>query len=156
MDGIRVVELPAATMVSSGEGDLAAFDQWWSTIDRQRKDRFFPRDFMWFDPEATRLVWYYALPDGITDTGGYESVAFPGGLYAAAISRDQDDQDGERVYQAVREWVKSSGCFALDERPGRYTMWHVITSDVAFRAMGYRQLDLYVPIRVVEGAEAGL
>ncbi|MDF2630950.1 MAG: hypothetical protein K0R39_4781, partial [Symbiobacteriaceae bacterium] len=27
--------------------------------------------------------------------------------------------------------------------------FHVITSDAAFRAMGYRQLDIYVPIKVV-------
>lgn len=147
MDGIRIVELPAATMVTSGTNDLNAFDQWWSAVDKERKDRFFPRDFMWFDPEAGHLVWYYALPPGLTDTGGYETIDFPGGIYAAAISRDQDDRDGERVYKAVQAWVEQSGCFALDERPGRRTLFHVITSDAAFHAMGYRQLDLYIPIK---------
>ena len=136
-------------MVSSGSQDLDGFDRWWSAVDRGRKDRFFPRDFMWFDPEAGSLVWYYALPDGVSDTGGYDVVDFPGGLYAAAVSRDQDDRDGERVYAAVKEWVENSGCFAVDEGPGRRTMFHVVTSDAAFRAMGYRQLDLYVPIRVI-------
>jgi len=149
MDGIRIVELPSATMATSGDRDLEGFDHWWSGVDRTRKDRFFPRDFMWFDPAANRLVWYYALPDGVSDTGGYDTVEFPGGLYAAAISIDQDDADGERVYQAVREWVARSGCFALDEGAARHTLFHVITPDSAFRAMGYRQLDLYIPIRVI-------
>ncbi|MFZ5818050.1 MAG: GyrI-like domain-containing protein [Bacillota bacterium] len=147
MNGIRIIELPAAVMVSSGHHDLQAFDQWWSAVDRTRKDRFYPRDFLAFDPAGNRLIWYYALPEGVTDTGGYETVDFPGGLYAVAVSRDQDDQDGDRVYQAVRDWVQSSGCFALDERPDRLTLSHVITSDAAFQAMGYRQLDIYVPIR---------
>jgi hypothetical protein len=150
MDGIRIIELPAATMVTSGGQDLEAFDQWWSAMDKQRKDKFFPRDFLWYDPDAQQLVWYYALPDGVTDTGGFETIAFEGGLYAAAVSRDQDDQDGERVHQTVRDWVLGSGCFALDERPGRQTMFHVITSDAAFRAMGYRQLDLYIPIKAIK------
>lgn len=150
MEGIRIIELPAATMVTSGGQDLEAFDRWWSAVDKQRKDKFFPRDFMWHDPVAQQLVWFYALPDGVTDTGGYGTVAFEGGLYAVAISRDDDDQDGQRVYQAVQEWVKGSGCFTLDERPGRYTMFHVITPDAAFRALGYRQLDIFVPIKVVE------
>ncbi|HYF91287.1 MAG TPA: GyrI-like domain-containing protein [Symbiobacteriaceae bacterium] len=148
MDGIRIIELPAATMVTSGNRNLQGFDEWWSHIDKERKDRFFPRDFMWFDPENQSLVWYYALPDGVTDTGGYEVVEFSGGLYAAFVSRDQDDQDGQRVYRAVLDWVQDSGCFAVDERPGRRTLFHVITSDTAYRAMGYRQLDLYIPIRI--------
>lgn len=149
MDGIRIIELPGAKMVTSGNEDLDGFDQWWSRVDRERKDRFFPRDFMWFDPETKSLVWSYALSDGVTDTGGYQTIDFPGGLYAVAISKDGDDRDGERVYQSVKEWVQASGCFALDERPGRYTMFHVITSDAAFGVMGYRQLDLFVPIKPI-------
>lgn len=147
MDGIRIVDLPGAKMATSGNQDLGAFDQWWSHLDKERTDRFFPRDFMWYDPELKQLIWFYALPPGVSDTGGYETVDFPGGLYAAAVSKDQDDSDGERVYQAVKDWVQKSGCFELDERPGRYTMFHVITSDAAYRAMGYRQLDLYIPIK---------
>jgi hypothetical protein len=145
--GIRVVELPATTMVTSGKSDLAAFNEWWSRVDKERKDRFFPRDFMWFDAEAKRLVWWYALPDGVSDTGGYETLQFTGGLYAAAVSRDRDDEDGERVYRAVKEWVENSGTFVLDESRERPHLFHVITSDAAFSAMGYRQLDLYIPIK---------
>lgn len=104
---------------------------------------------MWFDEESKRLVWYYALPPDIADPEGFDVVDFPGGLYAVAISRDEDDADGERVYAGIRKWVGDSGAFAVDEGPRRYTMFHAITPDEAYRTMGFRQLDIFVPIKVV-------
>lgn len=53
----------------------------------------------------------------------------------------------ERVNQQLRQWVEASGCFAVDEWPGRQLLFSVITPDSAFAAMGYRQLELYLPIR---------
>jgi hypothetical protein len=108
MEGIRIIELPPARMATSGDRELDEFDTWWSNVDKERKDRFYPRDFMWFDEEKRSLVWFYALPDGVTDSRGYDVADFPGGLYAAAISRDQDDTDGERVYAGIM------GCHQLD------------------------------------------
>jgi hypothetical protein len=148
MEGIRIIELPPARMATSGDRELDEFDTWWSNVDRERTDRFYPRDFMWFDEEKKRLVWFYALPDGVTDSGGYDVANFPGGLYAAAVSRDQDDTDGERVYAGIKEWVKNSGVFDLDEGPGHYAMFHVITPDDVYQAMGFRQLDIYVPVKL--------
>lgn len=149
MDGIRIVTLPAARMAASGNSDLDEFNRWWSALDAKRQDRFFPRDFLAFIPETEKLEWFYALPPGETDNGGYDVVPFPGGIYAAAISRDEDDEDGERVYAEIKKWVEESGIFALDERPGRHTLFHVVTSDEVFAAMGYRQLDIFVPIRTL-------
>lgn len=149
MEGIRIVKLPPARMATSGGKDLEAFDAWWSQVDRERKDRFFPRDFMWYDEAEKKLVWFYALPDETADTGGYDVVSFPGGLYAAAVSRDQDDADGERVYAGIKEWVGQSKALALDEGPDRPALFHVITPDEVFQAMGYRQLDIFVPVRLV-------
>lgn len=149
MEGIRIVQLPPSRMVASGDSDLETFDAWWTEADKKRKDQFFPRDFMWFDEASQKLVWGYVLPYDMSDTGRYGIIDFPGGLYAAAVSRDGDDEDGERVYTAIREWTRDSGAFALDEGSGRHTMFHVITPDEAFRAMGFRQLDIYVPTRVV-------
>lgn len=148
MDGIRIVKLLACKMVSSGDRNLEDFDVWFSKVDKERKDQFFPRDFMWWDSENKKLVWYYILGEHITNTEGFETIDFEGGLYAAAISRDQDDKDGERVFCAIKDWVQNSGVFALDERPNHSTMFHVITPDEAYEVMGYRQLDLFVPIKV--------
>ena len=148
--GIRIIKLPPTRMAASGDNDLEEFDAWWSKVDKERTDQFFPRDFMWFDKESKKLVWSCALTSGSTDTEGYDIVDFPEGLYAAAISRDQDDEDGERVYAAIKKWVRESGVFALDERPGHYAMSDVITPDEAYRAMGFRQLDIYVPVKIAQ------
>ena len=134
MEGIRIIELPKCKMVSSGYADdgnpfaeggkLDSFSIWFSSMDAGRTDKFFPRDFMWFDREKQRLVWYYALTDGITDTGGFDVVDSEGGLYAAHISKDGDDADGERVYAGIKKWIAESECFELDERPGHYDVFH--------------------------------
>lgn len=150
MEGIRIVKLPPARMVTSGEKSLEEFDNWWSEVDKERKDKFFPRDFMWFDEEEKRLVWFYALPYDETNIGEFDTIEFAGGLYAVAISKDQDDADGERVYAGIKEWVKNSGVFTLDEGPGHYTMFHVITPDEVYKALGYRQLDIFVPIKIAD------
>ena len=160
MEGIRIVELPKCKMVSSGPADegnpfaedgiLRAFDQWFAAADAKRTDKFFPRDFMWFDRETQRLVWYYVLPDGMTDTGGFEVVDFAGGLYAAHISKDGDEADGERVYAGIKAWVAENAVFVLDERPGHYDLFHITTPPKVAEAMGYSQLDIYVPIKLKE------
>lgn len=153
MEGIRVVELKAERMVTSGDRPLEEFDQWFSQVASIGADAWFPRDFMWFDSVRQRLIWFFALPHGHADTGGFEWFDFEGGLYAAAISRDEDDKDGERVYAAIRQWVAESGCFALDERPGHETMFHVVTPKAVREVMGYNQLDIYVPIKIQEGTQ---
>lgn len=66
MEGIRIVELPMCKMVTSGyaddgnpfteDGKLMTFSRWWSALDDKRTDKFYPRDFMWFDIEKERLV----------------------------------------------------------------------------------------------------
>ena len=150
MEGIRIIGLPEAKMVTSGNQNINEFDQWFTEVNKTRKDPFFPRDFMWFDKESDHLVWYYALPEGLEDTNGYEVVHFPGWLYAAAVCEDENDVDSERVYKGILEWIQESCCFELDERPGHYTLFHVITPDAAYQVMGYRQLDIFVPIKVIE------
>lgn len=160
IDGVRIVRLPACKMASSGwagDGDpfadggvLRRFDKWWSAANAARvgvKD-FAPRDFLWFDREKGKLVWYYALPDGMIDTGGFDVVDYEGGLYAARVSKDGDEADAMRVYDGIKEWVAESGCFELDEYPGHYDMCNVITPPEAAAVLGYHQLEIYVPIKI--------
>jgi hypothetical protein len=148
IEGIRILELPSARMATSGNRSLEEFDAWWSELDKTRKDKFFPRDFMWFDAESEKLVWYYALPPDADDPEEFDVVDFVGGLYAVAISKDEDDADGERVYAGIKKWVEDSGVFEVDENPRRHSMFHVVTPDEAYKAMGFRQLDIFVPIKV--------
>lgn len=145
--GIRVIELPSCRMACSVGASLEAFDKWWTEIDKKRTDKFYPRDFMYHDAKENRLVWLYAMPPEHPSLSGYPLVDFDGGLFAAAVSVDNDEADGERVYGLIKEWIHHSGYFALDESERRHTLFHVITSDAAYAKMKFRQLDIYVPIR---------
>jgi AraC-like DNA-binding protein len=146
-NGIRIIELPACKMASSQGHSLEEFDQWWSALDKERSDRFYPRDFMYYDAEAKELIWLYPYPAHPGERVIYDAVDFKGGLYAAAISRDGDDLDGERAVHQIKEWILTTNYFQIDESPERHELFHVITSDPAFERMGYRQLDIYVPIK---------
>jgi len=143
--GVRIIELPKCQMATSKGHTLEAFDQWWTAIDRQRVDKFFPRDFMYFDKAANELVWLYALPAD-ADTGQFTLVDFAGGLYAAAISKDQDNVDGEAVFAGIKQWIADNTDFRDAESDGRPTLFHITTSDAAFAKLKYRQLDIYLPI----------
>lgn len=143
---VRIIELPPVSMVRSGRGDLEAFNQWWSALDRQRQPNLGPHDFMWFNPELGNLEWLYVLPEGLTDTAGYEVFSFPGGLYAVAACQDEDT-DIEQTAKLIHQWIEQSAIFA--EAPaasGRYEMGHVVTPLNAKEKIGYHQMDLFVLI----------
>lgn len=151
---VRIVELPNCRMITSGNGDkemLKRFDKLWSGLDMKRKDRFFPRDFMWWDEERKVSIWWYAIEDWVTDrdTKGFEIFDFEGGFYAAAICRQDDYSDGTRVYEGIKTWVTEHASFDLDERVGRRHLWHVVGSRDTDKKLGYRQLEIFVPIKLV-------
>ncbi|WP_313560107.1 helix-turn-helix domain-containing protein [Ruminiclostridium cellobioparum] len=151
---VRVVEIPRCRMVSSGYFNdlgevLGSFDIWFSECDKMRKGiSFSPLDFMFFEADG-RGMWLYAVEDWVTekDTNGYEIIEFEGGLYANAVSIDGDDDIGGRVYMGIKEWIDNSG-FELDEREGHRTMCHMIVGEKMNRGLGYKQLDIFVPIKL--------
>ena len=56
---IRIVDLPACRMITSGSGDKETkerFYKLWSKLDEQRKDKFFQRDFMVQDAKTTPVM----------------------------------------------------------------------------------------------------
>ena len=78
----------------------------------------------------------------------YQIIEFTGGLYAAAMSVDGDDDINGRVCEGIKKWIETSN-FSLDERPGRRTLCHMVNpTDEIKAALGYHQLDIYVPIMV--------
>ncbi len=148
---VRIVELPRCRMITSGSGEkntLRRFDKLWSKLDQKRKDRFFPRDFMWHDEANNQSIWWYAVEDWVTeaDTDGFEFFGFEGGIYAAAICRQDDFSDGMRVYNGIKAWASKHEYFELDERPGRYHLWHVVGTSDTDKRLGYRQLEIFVPL----------
>lgn len=146
---VRIIELPAVRMARSGASDLAMFDKWWSALDAQDKHKFRPKDFMWWNPELNCDEWLYAVPEGLTDTRGYEVFDFPGGLYAVTACKD-DNAEIERTFKLIQAWIADSAVFeestATNDPQIRYAMGHVITPKNAKETLGYHQLDLFVPI----------
>ncbi len=153
---VRVVLLPACKMVSSGYGFFGEekfdrFDSWFSDISKNEVNMWeMPQDFLWYDPEKGSSVWWYVKPDYDVDTQDFDIVDFEGGMYAAAVSRDGDDEDGNRVYAGVKKWIEKSGTLELNERPGHYTMCHIITDKRVKETLGFCQLEILVPVKKIE------
>ena len=151
---IRVVLLPECKMVSSGYGFFGEekfdrFDRWFSNVSKNSMWEM-PQDFLWYDPEKGSSVWWYVKPDYDLDTQDFDIVDFEGGMYATAVSRDGDDEDGNRVHAGIKKWIEKSGVLELDVRPGHYTMCHIITDNRVKEALGFYQLEILVPVKKIE------
>jgi hypothetical protein len=144
MEKIRVIEIPPLKVVNSGNitamEDFETFDQWWSSIDV--KIYITPRDFMWYNVKKGYWEWFFALPEGHEDIGGYDVVDFPGGLYAVAASKDAEEEATEETKASIRSWVEASGCFELsiseNDQAERYVMTHV-TTPIIFKEKAIRK-----------------
>ena len=88
MQSVRIYEMPACKMVSSGVGMFAEenfnlFDEWLSS----QKRGLFPKDFLYWAREG--LNWLYMYEDGMSVPKEFQIIDFPGGLYAVATDIDQ-------------------------------------------------------------------
>ena len=153
MQNVRIVKIPALKVVSSGAitnmEELEKFDSWWSAIDVN--NYITPRDFMWYNEKENYMEWVFAIPNNYKDFGNYHLKDFPGGLYAVATSKD--DEDGcINAREQIHNWVLESGCFELSTEKNdiviRYPMNHVITPTIFKEKMGYHLSDNFVPIVV--------
>ncbi len=143
---IRIISLPPLKMARSGHTDLDVFLKWWSGI--KVPQDVLPRDFMWFNPHFNDFEWLFAIPEGLTDTHGYEVFDFPGGQYACAVAFD--DEDVGRVNRLVHQWVDASRVYAVstleNDEAERYDMGHIVGA-MAFEDGSERyQMDLFIPI----------
>ncbi len=151
---IRIVKLPSCRMVTSGVkqgNNHSKFDKMWGKLEVKRKDKFFPRDFMWWDKENNGPVWWYAVEEWVTeaDIRGFKFIDFEGGMYATAIVPNFDYNEALRAYNGIKEWIAIHDDFALDERPGHEAMWHVTSPDIS-NILGYKQVEYFFPIRIKE------
>ncbi|MNC17507.1 Nodulation protein NolA [compost metagenome] len=152
---VRLVALPACRMVTSGveQGDNhQRFDKMWGRLDAKRKDRFYPRDFMYHDQEKGGSVWLYAIEEWVSekDTEGFEIIDFEGGLYATSIVHDFDVNEVIKAYNGIKEWLAQNSSFVLDERPGHAVMFQVAVPET-YELLGYRQVEYFFPVKIREG-----
>lgn len=152
----RIVSLPPFQAASSGvdtefdfspAGALGKFDQFFSALKPNDRDRFMPRDFLYFDEEKKGLVWMYALSEDL-DGGGHEIVDFAGGCYLSFCYKDGDDEAHRELYGKAMAYIESSGVLELDIRPGHYPMGHVITPAEISEALGWAQMETFIPVKI--------
>ena len=120
---------------------MDAFSNWMETLPRP----MFPQDFLWFDEERGGFVWYLMYHDGLVVPEAYELVDFPGGLYAVACG--VDGESNEEAMDAIRQFLREKSSFVED--PTRKQLGNVITPPAAEKALGYLQMDYYVPIKAL-------
>ncbi|ANU52648.1 hypothetical protein I5Q82_18470 [Acutalibacter muris] len=151
----RIIALPPFTAVTSGpdpefdfspEGVLGRFNAYFSAIS---PDNCPPRDFLFFNKEAGGLEWWYAINDSMPD-GGYNRVGFDGGMYLTYTYRDHDEEANNKLYQEALEYIEKGKVLELDERPGHYSMGHIITPPKLIKARGYAVMECYVPVKLRE------
>ena len=143
MESVRIHSMPACRMVSSGrgmfgDGVLEAFDEWFSSLPRG----MFPKDYLWFDGQG--FVWYYIYEEGMEVPEKFRMVDFSGGLYAVVTGKDNDDESCNAAMAAVDAFIAAHG---FERDPDRAQLGNVITPPEAAKALGYDQMDYYVPIR---------
>lgn len=145
MENVRIYEIPTCKMVSSqcgmfGDGRLEKFNEWFSSLPRT----MFPRDFMFFDNEKNGFVWYYMYHEGMSVPDDFSIIDFTGGLYA--VASEIDGQDSSEVITAIKNFIKEKDCF--EEDTSRKYLGNIPTPPSAAKAMGYEQMDYYVPIKI--------
>lgn len=151
----RVISLPPFTALTSGVdpvGDftersaLWKFNDYFSTITPSPRDGFMPRDFLFFNEAAGGMEWWWALAEGMPD-GGFEKVSFEGGYYLTYFYRDGDGETHDRLYAEAKRYIDESEHLELDERPGHYSMGHIITPPELAEAQGFALMEVFIPIK---------
>lgn len=146
MEKVRIYEMPKCHMVSSqcgmfGDGKLEKFDEWFSKFSRP----MFPKDFLFFDNDKGGFVWYYLYNKEMEVPEEFEIIDFSGGLYA--VCTGIDGEDSTDIINIVKDFINSSNCF--EEDTSRDYLGNIPTSLLANKAMGYNQMDYYVPIKTI-------
>lgn len=83
-----------------------------------------------------------------------EIINFPGGLYAMAVSIDEDDESIRKVQDKICQWIDNTN-FELDEsRSFMFNMPYLDEDNVhqkdIEKGLGYRQMQRYLPIKLKE------
>ena len=153
---VHVVQINPFRAVTSGtdtfERVMGEFNAWQEAHNHLiRKMIYGSPDFLWGEADGY-AQWIWAIEDWVQpeDTEPYPLITFPGGLYAAAMSIDGDGESYQSVLQSIGRWVEKSG-FMLDKGSGRRTMCHMLNpSESLQKALGYDQMEIFVPIRIRE------
>lgn len=88
------------------------------------------------------------------DVSPFEILDFPGGLYAMAVSIDEDDESIQKVQDKICQWIEGTNFELDDTRCFMFNMPYLdeentYQKDIE-KGLGYRQMQRYLPIRLKE------
>ncbi|MCL2704235.1 MAG: MerR family transcriptional regulator [Defluviitaleaceae bacterium] len=156
---VIIVRIPEFRAVTSGCGK---WDEWGKLMDwawQEGRHNYF-RDVI-FDcadfliRKEGMFEYIMAVKDNITaaETSPFEIIEFTGGLYALAMSINDDDESIHKVEDKICKWLKTTN-FEYDESRGIMGQMPYLNEsedDEIKKGLGYFQLARYVPIRLKDG-----
>lgn len=151
---IMVVRIPKFRAVTSGPTTLEAvfgtFQSWQKNHGQLFESVIFDcPDFLY--GKDGKFEWIWAVKDGVTeaDTYPYKIIEYSGGLYAVAVSVNEDGESHNKVRKKTAKWLENTN-FVIDN--DREFMGHVMYSldDDIKKGLGYLQMNLYAPIKLKE------
>ena len=158
---IMVVRIPSFKAVSSGDqlwGDMfengGYMNQLWQLSHLYQCVIFDCFDFLL--SKNDKAEWICAVKDGVTDAdvSPFKLIDFPGGIYAMAVSIDEDNESIQKVEDKVSQWIEGTN-FELDKSnavmfnmPYLYEEGRDITYKDIEKGLGYKQMQRYFPIKL--------
>lgn len=114
-------------------------------------------DFLLFQED--KAEWICAVKEDVrsVDVEPFHLIDFTGGLYAMAVSIDEDNESIDKVEKKVARWIESTN-FEFDQdrnvmlnmpylyEDGRDTEYMTIE-----KGLGYKQMQRYFPIKLKKG-----
>ena len=99
-----------------------------------------------------KFRWLYGVHECITeiDTAPHEVIDFEGGLYAMAVSINNDNESIGKVEDKITTWLDNTN-FELDKKRdvlGSMPYLNENEDDEIKQGLGYLQLQRYIPIKL--------
>ncbi len=158
---VMVVRIPSFKAVTSGDqlwGDMfengGYMNQLWQHCHLYKNVIFDCFDFLL--SKNDKAEWICAVKDDVTnaDVSPFKLIDFPGGLYAMAVSIDEDNESIQKVEDKVCRWIESTN-FELDKGSNvMFNMPYLYEDgrDIAYKdiekGLGYKQMQRYFPIKL--------
>ena len=157
-----VIRIPSFRAVTSGERTFEEIFkkggymfQLWQHFPLYRPVIFDCLDFMLVNEDKATMIC--AVKEGVSeaDVSPLELIDFPGGLYAMAVSIDEDDESIQKVQDKIFQWVEGTN-FEVDKARNFMFNMPYLDEENAYqkdieKGLGYRQMQRYVPIRLKDG-----
>ncbi|WP_430883268.1 MerR family transcriptional regulator [Fusibacter sp. JL216-2] len=105
-----------------------------------------------------KAEWICALKDNVCaqEVTPFEPIDFPGGIYAMAVSIDEDNESINKVEGKVRRWIENTN-FEIDQsRDVMFNMPYLYEDgrDPSYKdiekGLGYKQMQRYFPLKLKE------